>query len=192
MMNQILMLAIIMLLSYGLGSVTGAYYIVKIFSGEDIRKLGSGNVGATNAGRVLGKKGFLLTLLIDVCKVIVALSFTSILIEGDGYLILSSLFIMMGHLFPAQLHFHGGKGVVAFLTSALFLCPVSIGVFAITIGIFYLILRKYTLAGFLSMGTIPITAYVMDGSLIISVGLLALFITVLLFHTRSVHQSVDT
>jgi acyl phosphate:glycerol-3-phosphate acyltransferase len=190
MMNHSLILFIIMLLSYGLGSITGAYYIVKMLTGKDIREVGSGNVGATNAGRVSGKKGFLLTLLIDAGKVILALSFTSILGEGEGYLILSSLLVLMGHLFPFQLGFHGGKGIVTYLASALFISPLSIAVFAIMMGGLYIIIRKYRFAGFLSMGIIPIIAYVMEGSFILSAGLGALFVIVLLFHNRSFHHSV--
>ncbi|MGG4167892.1 glycerol-3-phosphate acyltransferase [Rossellomorea vietnamensis] len=154
--------------------------------------MGSGNVGATNAGRITGKKGFLLTLVIDAGKVILALSFTSVLTDGEGYLIISSVLIMMGHLFPIQLGFHGGKGVVAYLATALFLCPISIGVFAIIMGGSYIIIRRYTFSGFLSMGTIPITAYVIEGSFITSAGLGALFMTVLFFHNRSFHHSVET
>jgi acyl phosphate:glycerol-3-phosphate acyltransferase len=192
MMNHSLILIIIMLLSYGLGSITGAYYIVKMLTGKDIRVVGSGNVGATNAGRVSGKKGFLLTLLIDAGKVILALSFTSIVMKGEAYLILSSIFVLVGHLFPFQLGFHGGKGIVAYLASALFLCPLSIVVFAIVMGGVYIIIRKYTLSGFLSMGTIPIAAYVIEGSFTLSAGLGALFVIVVVFHNRSFHHSVET
>ncbi|WP_257141086.1 glycerol-3-phosphate acyltransferase [Bacillus sp. AFS015802] len=191
-MSQSLMLIAVMLLSYGMGSIAGAFYVVKIFTGKDIRKMGSGNVGATNAGRVAGKKGFFMTLLIDAGKVILALSLTSTLIGGEGYLILSSIMVMLGHLYPIQLGFHGGKGIVVYLASALFLCPVSIGVFAIIMALSYISIRKYSLAGFISMGSIPITAYVIEGSFIVAAGLGALFVTVLMFHNRSFHHSAET
>ncbi|MGM0750594.1 MAG: glycerol-3-phosphate acyltransferase [Bacillota bacterium] len=184
MMSNSMIISMIILVSYGLGSLTGAYYIVKMFTGEDIRKMGSGNVGATNAGRAIGKKGFLLTLLVDVGKVILALMLTAQLAEGEIYSVLSSIFLMIGHLFPIQLGLHGGKGVVVYLASALFLNPFTIGIFAITMGVSYMILKKYTIAGFLSMATIPITAYVIEGSFTIFIGLLSLFVTVLMVHKR--------
>lgn len=184
MMSNSMIISMIILVSYGLGSLTGAYYIVKMFTGEDIRKMGSGNVGATNAGRAIGKKGFLLTLLVDAGKVILALMLTAQLAEGEIYSVLSSIFLMIGHLFPIQLGLHGGKGVVVYLASALFLNPFTIGIFAITMGVSYMILKKYTIAGFLSMATIPITAYVIDGSFTIFIGLLSLFVTVLMVHKR--------
>ncbi|MGM0851331.1 MAG: glycerol-3-phosphate acyltransferase [Bacillota bacterium] len=183
-MSISIVIIIIILVSYGLGTITGAYYIVKMFTGEDIRKLGSGNVGATNAGRAIGKKGFLLTLMIDAGKVILALMITAQLAEGESYFVLSTIFVMIGHLFPIQLEFHGGKGVVAYLASALFLSPLTIGVFAFTMGVLYMTLRKYTIAGFLSMATIPIMAFVIDGSFTISIGLLSLFVFVLMAHKR--------
>lgn len=184
MMSNSMFISMIILVSYGLGSLTGAYYIVKMFTGEDIRKMGSGNVGATNAGRAIGKKGFLLTLLVDAGKVILALMLTAQLAEGEIYSVLSSIFLMIGHLFPIQLGLHGGKGVVVYLASALFLNPFTIGIFAITMGVSYMILKKYTIAGFLSMATIPITAYVIEGSFTIFIGLLSLFVTVLMVHKR--------
>ncbi|MCA1058975.1 glycerol-3-phosphate acyltransferase [Rossellomorea aquimaris] len=191
-MSHSLTISLIMMLSYALGSITGAYYIVKAFTGKDIRKVGSGNVGATNAGRMAGKKGFLLTIFIDAGKVILALFITSVLIKGEGYLILSSLMVVMGHLFPFQLGFHGGKGIVAYLASALFLCPLSIVVFAIMMGGVYIVIRKYTLAGFLSMASIPITAIMIEDSFIKSAGLGILFVIILLSHNRSFHHSVQT
>ena len=185
-----LTVSVILVISYMLGSITGAYYVVRILSGKDIREVGSGNVGATNAGRVTGKKGFLLTILIDAGKVILALLITSILLKGEGYLVLSSILVLIGHLFPVQLGFHGGKGVVAYLASALFLCPLCIGIFAIMMGVLYLVIRKYTIAGFISMGTIPITSFLIEDSFILSAGLGLLFMTVLVFHNRSFHHSV--
>ncbi|MCA1062552.1 glycerol-3-phosphate acyltransferase [Rossellomorea sp. AcN35-11] len=192
MWSDMMMMCMIILISYGLGSITGAYYIVRIYTGEDIRNVGSGNVGATNAGRALGKKGFLLTLFIDAGKVMIALQIASLLNGDDRYLVLSSIFIMIGHLFPIQLGFHGGKGVVTYLATSLFFSAPSIGFFAITMGILYVILRKYTIAGFLSMASIPISGYLMGESFTISIGLSSLFVMVVLAHNRKFPHALDT
>ncbi|WP_064093535.1 glycerol-3-phosphate acyltransferase [Rossellomorea aquimaris] len=185
-MSPITLFFIIVIYSYILGSVTGAYYVVKGLTKRDIRTVGSGNVGATNAGRLLGKTGFLFTLLIDVFKVIISLSFTAFLTNGDEmFLIFSSLFLIIGHLFPFQLRFQGGKGVVVFLTSAFYLSPITLGIFSIIMGILYSLLRRYTLAGFISMFMIPITAYLIEDSIILSLGLFILFMIVALVHKRT-------
>lgn len=184
-MNEMLIALLVMIVSYAMGSIAGAYYVVKYFLKEDIRYIGSGNVGATNAGRALGKKGFLLALAIDACKVWLALYFTSLLTNGsDGFLILSSLFLLLGHLFPVQLRFHGGKGVVVYLAAALFLEPITIAIMGITMGMGYAVLRKYTVSGFISMATIPLTAWLTGDSFMIPAGLLLLLLIVLFSHTK--------
>ncbi|MBT2686619.1 glycerol-3-phosphate acyltransferase [Bacillus sp. ISL-47] len=184
-MNDVITALLVMIVSYSMGSITGAYYVVKFFLKDDIRYMGSGNVGATNAGRALGKKGFLLSLAIDACKVWVALLFTNLLAGGsDVFLILSSLFVLLGHLFPLQLRFHGGKGVVAYLAAALFLEPIAILIMGITMGVTYMVLRKYTLAGFISMAAIPLTAWMTGDSFIVPAGLLLLLLIVFISHTH--------
>ncbi|UOE53271.1 glycerol-3-phosphate acyltransferase [Bacillus sp. CMF12] len=184
MIDDVWTALMVMIFSYVLGSVTGAYYVVKYIAKEDIRKKGSGNVGATNAGRAIGKKGFLLTIAIDAGKAWAALYVTGLMFEGDGLLILSAVFVLIGHLFPIQLGFHGGKGVVVYLASALFLEPMTIAIMAITMGIAYAVLRKYTRSGFIAMASIPITAWVIGDSFIISAGLLLLLLIVLISHTH--------
>lgn len=184
MIDDVWTALMVMIFSYTFGSVAGAYYVVKYIAKEDIRKKGSGNVGATNAGRAIGKKGFLLTIAIDAGKAWAALYVTGLMFEGDGLLILSAFCVLIGHLFPIQLGFHGGKGVVVYLASALFLEPLTIAIMAITMGFAYAVLRKYTLSGFIAMASIPITAWVIGGSFIISAGLLLLLLIVFISHTQ--------
>ncbi|MGR3764031.1 glycerol-3-phosphate acyltransferase [Rossellomorea sp. NS-SX7] len=183
--NAVSMYVVIMVVSYIAGSVTGAYYIVKLFTGQDIRELGSGNAGATNAGRILGKKGFLLTLSVDAVKVFVTLMMIQKWFGGsDIALVISSVFLCIGHLFPVQLGFHGGKGVVVYLASALFLSPIAIGAAAVVMGLSFGLLRRYKAAGFLSMASIPITVFLIEDSFIIPCGLLFLFVIVVMSHFK--------
>ena len=173
---------LIILLSYLLGSITGAYYISKWLARKDIRTFGSGNVGARNAGRLLGKKGFLYTLVIDIAKVIIALTITSILFpENKILLLISAFFLLIGHIWPIQLGFKGGKGVVVYLASTLFLVPFAIVILGISVGISYLLIRNFTIAGLISMLTIPITAWVLR-EIYFSIGLLLLLMIVFIPH----------
>ncbi|MEK3854312.1 glycerol-3-phosphate acyltransferase [Cytobacillus sp. FSL H8-0458] len=175
---------IVMAFSYAFGSITGAYYVVKYLAKEDIRYIGSGNAGATNAGRALGKTGFLLTIAVDAGKTWAALYLTGLMFESDVVFILSAFCAMLGHLFPIQLGFQGGKGVVVYLASALYLEPLTIAIMAIIMGITFAALRRYTLSGFISMASIPITAWVIGDSFIIAAGLLLMLIIVLISHTN--------
>jgi acyl phosphate:glycerol-3-phosphate acyltransferase len=174
----------IVLLSYCIGSITGAYYVTKWMVGKDIRKMGSGNAGARNAGRHLGKKGFMFTLLIDIAKVMIALYITAVIFpQNEMMLLISAFFLLMGHNWPIHLGFKGGKGVVVFLASTLFFIPFAIVVLGISMGIGYLIVRNFTIAGLISMVTIPITAWIFE-EYYYSIGLFIFLIIVVLSHIQ--------
>lgn len=180
--NDILYLFVI-LFSYGLGCVNGAYYVTRYLAGKDIRLLGSGNAGARNAGRQLGKKGFLLTLSIDIAKTMLALSAAGFIMDGnDLALILSAIAVLLGHFFPIQLRFQGGKGVAVFLSSTLFLVPAAIIVTSIVMAIGYLIFRRFTVPGLVALSTIPASSYFFGSSWIKTIGSLIMLIAVILAH----------
>lgn len=178
-----------MIISYAMGSVNGAYYVIRSMAGKDIRLLGSGNAGARNAGRQVGKKGFLLTLLIDIAKTIFALLIADLITEGDNItLILCSVAVLLGHLYPVHLHFRGGKGVVVFLAATLYLVPEAILVTGIVMGIGYLLFRKFTVPGLVSLSAIPISSYYFTGNRGITICLLVMLIIVILAHTKNIGE----
>ncbi|MCG5103804.1 glycerol-3-phosphate acyltransferase [Oceanobacillus alkalisoli] len=182
---MVLNITLVVLLSYCMGSLIGAYYITKWMTGQDIRRLGSGNAGARNAGRELGKKGFLYTVFIDVAKVMIALSLTSLLFpENKIMLLVSAFFLLVGHIWPVHLGGRGGKGVVVYLASTLFLVPMAIVVLGIIAGIGYLLIRNFTVSGLIAMLSIPVTAWIM-GEYCIGNGLFILLIIVLIPHLRT-------
>ena len=104
---------IIILLSYLSGSIPFGLILTKIFGGQDIRNIGSGNIGATNVLRTGNKFLAALTLLLDILKgyipVIIAQQHFPELIQ------LSCLLAFFGHIFPVWLKFKGGKGVATYL-----------------------------------------------------------------------------
>ncbi len=180
----ILKIMLVTVISYCLGSITGAYYITKWMIGKDIRKLGSGNAGARNAGRQLGKKGFMYTLLIDITKVMIALYLTTVLFpQNDLMLLISAFFLLIGHNWPMHLGFKGGKGVVVFLATTLFLVPLAIVVLGICVGLIFLFVRNFTIAGLISMAFIPITAWIL-GEYDFAKGLFILLIIVIIPHIK--------
>ncbi|WP_353097372.1 glycerol-3-phosphate 1-O-acyltransferase PlsY [Tissierella praeacuta] len=101
---------ITILLSYLIGCFSSAYFLGKISRNIDIREYGSGNAGATNALRVLGKKIGILTFLLDILKGIIAVLIGRY-ISGFYGSILAGIFVVLGHDFPIFLRFKGGKGV---------------------------------------------------------------------------------
>ena len=98
--------------AYLLGSIPFSYIFGKL-QGIDIRQHGSGNVGATNALRVLGTKIGVITLLLDMGKGFVAVQLARILMPGvfEGYYVIIALVAITGHIFTLFLRFKGGKGV---------------------------------------------------------------------------------
>jgi len=118
-----MLLIIVILLGYLIGSIPTAVWVGKALHGCDIREHGSKNAGATNTFRVLGKRSGWLVLIVDVSKGVLAASiphFFTYMLQGykDEFLILqlcASFSAVFGHVFPIFAHFRGGKGVATSL-----------------------------------------------------------------------------
>lgn len=96
---------------YLLGSVPTGYIVTKRLKGVDIRMTGSGNIGATNAGRVLGKKWAVLIAAFDMLKGGIIVLTASFFTSDPLILALTGAMAVLGHDYPVWLGFHGGKGV---------------------------------------------------------------------------------
>jgi len=101
---------ITILLSYLIGCFSSAYFLGKVSKNIDIRNYGSGNAGATNALRILGKKMGILTFALDILKGVIAILIGKYIAGFNGSL-LAGIFVVLGHDFPIFLGFKGGKGV---------------------------------------------------------------------------------
>ena len=99
------------LASYALGCFTTGYYLVRWRTGQDVREVGSGSVGARNVGRLLGRQGFLATMLCDFGKGMLAVWWARHFTTDDRLLALAMLGVVAGHLWPVQLRLRGGKGM---------------------------------------------------------------------------------
>jgi len=141
--------------AYLLGCIATAYYIVRLRTGQDIRQLGSGNVGGRNAGRVLGRFGFAIVAVGDALKGLLAVLFARYLGVGEWTMALVILAVLVGHIWPAQLGFKGGKGAATFIGA---LAGYNLMIALLTVGFFvllFLILRSFTLAGLLALVLTP-------------------------------------
>ena len=104
---------IVFLFSYMAGSIPFGLILTKIFGKLDIRKIGSGNIGATNVLRTGNKSLAIATLILDVVKGYVPVLIT--MKYFPEYIHLSALIVFLGHIFPLWLKFKGGKGVATYL-----------------------------------------------------------------------------
>ena len=106
-------LILIIFCSYLMGSIPFGYLLTKIFLKKDIRDIGSGNIGATNALRTGNKVIGYSTLTLDILKAVLPVVF--IKFNYPEYIYVSSLCVFIGHVFPLWLKFKGGKGVATYL-----------------------------------------------------------------------------
>ena len=145
---------LIIIVSYLLGSIPFGFLLTKIFLKKDIRKIGSGNIGATNALRTGNKAIGYSTLLLDILKAIIPILF--IKIQYPEFVFISSLAVFLGHVFPIWLKFNGGKGVATYL-GMLFCINYILGfIFIVTWLIVFLVSKYSSLSSLLASLIIPI------------------------------------
>ncbi|HEY3936397.1 MAG TPA: glycerol-3-phosphate 1-O-acyltransferase PlsY [Bryobacteraceae bacterium] len=115
------------LLAYFLGGLPFGYWFVRLSSGQDIRTMGSGNIGATNVHRTAGKKAGLIVLFLDILKGFLAVWIASLLTHGNVLaLALAAAAAMLGHCYPLLLRFKGGKAVACFIGAFAFITPLPL------------------------------------------------------------------
>ena len=151
---------IIGIVSYLMGSIPFGLILTKIFLNKDIRDIGSGNIGATNALRTGNKFIGYATLILDIVKAIIPVIFVKI--NYPDLIYIASLCAFLGHVFPIWLKFKGGKGVATYV-GILFSIDLMLGViFATSWGIVFLIFRYSSLSSIISSISIPIYILITD------------------------------
>ena len=145
---------IVSILSYLIGSVPFGFILTKIFLKKDIRDIGSGNIGATNALRTGNKTLGYGTLFLDVIKAVIPVIYVKI--NYPDYIFIASLCAFLGHVFPIWLKFKGGKGVATYV-GILFSINLTIGFIFIGVWFFTFLTSKYSsLASLFGSLSIPI------------------------------------
>ena len=149
-------LAVVIIVSYLLGSIPFGYLIVSAKTGSDVRQTGSGGTGATNVSRRAGKMAGVITLILDAAKGAVAVLFAKFMTSGldhaAWYVGIAGITVVVGHIFPVWLNFRGGKGVAT-----------GVGVFAV--------LTPFAVlsAGVIFVVIVLVTRYVSLGSMIAAI-----------------------
>lgn len=164
-MSTVLRLIAVLAGSYLLGCLVAAYYITRFRHGVDIRKLGSGNAGATNVGRLYGKDEMAFTLVLDALKGAIAVAAGYYFVGPDWAAVLALAAAIIGHIWPVQLQFHGGKGVATGLGGFLTLNPfATLAVIGIGL-VVYAITRRYFRSGLVAIGLAGPMLWVFGNSL---------------------------
>ena len=151
------MLFLILFISYLIGSIPFGFLLTKIFLKKDIREIGSGNIGATNALRTGNKLIGYSTLILDIGKAVILLLI--IKFNFSEYLFVSSIAVFLGHVFPIWLKFKGGKGVATYV-GILFCVNIYLAVIFIIVWFVVFVMSKYSsLASMVASLLVPLSSY---------------------------------
>ena len=156
----------LIIVAYLLGSVPVGVIVAKLMGGVDPRKSGSGNIGATNINRTLGRGAGILTLLGDMCKGALPTYYAIYIAGGSADLIsLAALAAIVGHLFPIFLFFKGGKGVATALGVLIVVSPLAALICALLFAVIVFFTRYVSLGSMYSAVTMPLALALVPGKL---------------------------
>ena len=164
--------------SYLLGSIPFGLILTKLFLKKDIRKIGSGNIGATNVLRSGNKLIAYLTLFFDILKAVISVVY--IKLNYPDLIYISSLSVFLGHVFPIWLKFKGGKGVATYV-GILFSINLIFGFIFCISWLLVFILSKYSsLSSLTASLSVPLFLFFTNGEQII----FFIILFVLIFYTH--------
>lgn len=154
--------------AYLLGSIPFGYLLVRIFRGEDVRKSGSGNIGATNVARKAPGLGAL-TLFLDAAKGWIAVHISTLALDPldprlPRLMAACALFAIVGHMFPVWLKFRGGKGVATALGSFLRFSPAAVCIAIIIFVGMVALFRRISLGSIVTAALFPLAVWIADRS----------------------------
>src|SRR3954447_103889 len=158
-----------LVLSYLLGSIPTGFLVAKA-RGVDIRKFGSGNIGATNVFRYLGKPAGIFVLLVDALKGWVAVAGVASVILmwwfagrsptfHDALSVSAGVAAILGHNFTCWLHFKGGKGIATSAGVLLALVPLALGIILSLWIVIFVLTRYVSLASIIAAAALPVTTW---------------------------------
>ena len=179
---------LVALVSYALGCSSAAYYLFRFFTGRDIRTRGSGSAGAKNIGREFGRFAFGVVFLIDFAKGILAVWLARHFEIGAASVIIAAVAVVAGHIWPAQLHFRGGKGVATGLGAlAAFDYNLIILLILFTV-VAFLLFQNFTLAGLVAILLTAISAAIFYQTVVETAGISILAAIVLFAHRDNLRE----
>ncbi|WP_144512149.1 glycerol-3-phosphate 1-O-acyltransferase PlsY [Bacillus sp. FJAT-22090] len=183
------MIILTLILSYLIGSISFALVIGKIFYKKDIRKYGSGNLGATNVYRVLGIKAGVIVAIADILKGTVA-CLLPLMLGSTVSSIVCGLLAILGHIFSVFASFKGGKAVATATGVFLFLIPLGVLV-GVVVFVLTLLFTKYvSLSSMLASIALFIYSLIFEDKVMIALSLL-ICISIIMLHRQNIKRIVN-
>ena len=182
--------------AYLLGSIPFGLVLAKIFSGSDVRKAGSGNIGATNVARVVGPAAGILTLILDTAKGAAAVLVVARLSnESATWMMIAGFAALVGHCFPVWLKFTGGNGVATAAGVFFVLCPLALAGAVFVWALVVICWRYVSLASLSAAAVIPLFVYLLWAPrhappLTITFGTLAASLLVIYKHRSNIQRLI--
>jgi glycerol-3-phosphate acyltransferase PlsY len=183
--------------AYLLGSIPFGLLLAKLFGGGDVRKAGSGNIGATNVARVVGPLAGILTLILDTAKGAAGVWLAGrVTNESATWMMIAAFVVLLGHCFPVWLKFKGGKGVATALGVFLALCPLA-AVSALLLFVICVAYWRYvSLGSVAAAAAMPLLVYFLWAPrhappIIIDGGTLAIALLVIYKHDGNLQRLVE-
>ncbi|UCB55135.1 MAG: glycerol-3-phosphate acyltransferase [Thiotrichales bacterium] len=183
--------ALMLIAAYLVGGISPGYILVRVARGIDLRTVYSGSLGATNAGRVLGRRVFYSVLAIDILKgfIIVLLArylgFSAAIVAGV------TVTVIAGHVWPAWFRFHGGKGIAttigAFTALDFILLPTGGAVLLA----FYLLTRSFDISVIATVIAMPIIALAISYPMHITLALVISAAIILIAHKDNILEALS-
>ena len=176
---------VIGIVSYLMGSIPFGLILTKLFLNKDIRKIGSGNIGATNALRTGNKLIGYSTLILDIAKAIIPVIYVKF--NYPDIIYIASLCAFLGHVFPIWLKFKGGKGVATYV-GILFSINIILGFIFAVIWVFIFLLSKYSsLSSIIASISVPIYILI-TGQLNDAIFFAIMFILIFFTHRENIKR----
>lgn len=180
-------ISLLIIISFIIGSIPFGVIIAKV-RGVDLKKTGSGNIGATNVLRAMGKSSAVITLLGDMLKGTAAVAIGNYLSVGPVYEGLLGLSAILGHNFSLFLGFRGGKGVATSIGVLLIYSP-KIAILTLIMWLVMVLVTRYSsLGAIVSFGLLPLNIYLLEDPQVKAIKLLITAMITLLILVRHIEN----
>lgn len=149
-----------LVVAYLVGGIPFGYLLVRLKTGQDVRSMGSGNIGATNVLRTTGRVIAVITLLLDIGKGFFAVWLAARLCyDSPLWMSAAALAVMAGHAYPVFLKFQGGKAVASFIGAFVYLTPIPMAVVLVLFVIVVVATRHISMGSIVAAGSLPLAVW---------------------------------
>jgi glycerol-3-phosphate acyltransferase PlsY len=154
---------LVIAIAYLMGGIPFGYLLVKLTTGADVRRAGSGNIGATNVLRTTGRAAGVATLLLDIGKGYLAVWLAGRATEhSPWWMAAAALAVMAGHAYPVFLRFQGGKAVACFVGAFLFITPVALAATLLVFVVTVAWTRYISMGSIIAAATFPLAVWLIQ------------------------------